>query len=84
MRRRTRAAQENSSSLDDKPFSSHKGTVEANKNRSVCLTAITLDVAIKLQRTVGKFDIPEASAPYVTHFRFAISLVHKPIILFHI
>lgn len=31
--------------LDDKPFSFHKGTVKANKNRSVCLAAITLDVA---------------------------------------
>lgn len=53
--------------LDDKPFSSHKGTVKANKNRSVCLAAITLDVAMKLQRTVGKFDIWGKCSLYCKH-----------------
>lgn len=57
--------------LDDKPFSSHKGNVGANKNRSVYLAAITLDVAIKLQCTVGKFDIAETSAPCVPFRHFS-------------
>lgn len=60
--------------LDDKPFSFHKGTVKANKNRSICLAAITLDVVMKIQRIVGKFDIVGASAPHVANTGFAILL----------
>lgn len=58
--------------------------MKANKNRSVCLAAITLYVAMKLQRTVGKFDIAGASAPYIANTGFAIVAYRKPIISFHI
>lgn len=70
-RRRARAAQEKFL-LDDKLFSFHKGNVEANKNQSVCLAAITPDVVMKLQRTVGKFDIANTSAPYAANTAFAL------------